>query len=361
MPYERVIDIPKGWTNPRTVQLANGWQGTRLTVSNANALVEDGLTDPLVVATAQNLVRKLPERDQWAEAKAIDSFVKGKIRYTNEGIETIKSPGALLSEIKQYGKAIGDCDDHVILWAALHRALGHPVRFRVISQRPDKLANHIYGEVFIKGRGWIADELIVKNRPLGWAIPKREVTKSVVFMAGLGGPIMRQDIRVAPGYSYYTMGDDRTALVDRGLHRGWRHRHRHRGWVQQRMNMVPGGAQQVVPMSMEIPGLLRPVNSMAPQGYTIKSGGALVQLPSGAAVPISGLGKLKFLSKIGKGLKKLIGGGGKETCPPGYHSDGKGGKGGKGILKIVGKVLPVVALLGTDPCAPGYTLSDVGG
>ncbi len=171
----------------RVVELPDGWAGTHLTVREAQRLVDESLTDPLVVTTAQHLVRNLPERDQWAEAQAISRYVREHIRYTNEGIETIKSPRRLLEEIRKYGRAVGDCDDHVILWAALHKALGHPVRFTVVSQRPDGAASHIYGETYIRGRGWVADDLIVKHQPLGWRIPRAEITREVRYMAGLAG------------------------------------------------------------------------------------------------------------------------------------------------------------------------------
>jgi hypothetical protein len=110
----------------------------------------------------------------------------------------------MIDEIREKGKAVGDCDDHVILWAALHKVLGNPVRFRVISQRPDQYANHIYGEVYIPRHGWVADELIVKDRPLGWKIPAGEITKSVVFLGALnlGGYAMSDMDEIFPGGAF---------------------------------------------------------------------------------------------------------------------------------------------------------------
>ncbi|NIO27648.1 MAG: hypothetical protein GTO29_03735, partial [Candidatus Latescibacteria bacterium] len=55
-------------------------------------------------------------------------------------------------------------------------------------QRPDGKANHIFGQVFVKGRGWITDDTIVKRKPLGWRIPKKKVTKEKVFpLNGVSG------------------------------------------------------------------------------------------------------------------------------------------------------------------------------
>jgi hypothetical protein len=187
------------------VNIPHGWAGTRATVETAWRLVNDSLRDPVVVETAHDIVRHLPERDKLAEARAVSEFVRRHIRYTNEGIETLKTPRLMIDEIREKGKAVGDCDDHVILWAALHKVLGNPVRFRVISQRPDKYANHIYGEVFIPRHGWVADELIVKDRPLGWKIPAGEITKSMVFLGGLnlGGYTTMSDMEeIFPGGAF---------------------------------------------------------------------------------------------------------------------------------------------------------------
>jgi hypothetical protein len=186
------------------VELPPGWAGTRRTVETAWRLVNESLRDPVVVETAHDIVRHLPERDKLAEARAVSEFVRRHVRYTNEGIETLKTPRLMIDEIREKGKAVGDCDDHVILWAALHKVLGNPVRFRVISQRPDQFANHIYGEVYIPRHGWVADELIVKDRPLGWKIPAGEITKSVVFLGGLnlGGYAMSDMEEIFPGGAF---------------------------------------------------------------------------------------------------------------------------------------------------------------
>ena len=168
------------------VQLSRGWSGTNQTVEKIRQMVDESLTDPVVVLTAQNLIRHLPERDTDGEIQAVSNFVRRNIRYTHESIETLKSPRVLIDEIKRYGKAVGDCDDHVILWAALHKSLGNRVRFKVISQRRDKLANHIFAEVYSPKRGWITDDTIVKNQPLGWKVPGKQITLEKTYLAGLG-------------------------------------------------------------------------------------------------------------------------------------------------------------------------------
>lgn len=183
------------------VNLSDGWAGTNQTVSKIMQLVDDSLTDPLIVTTAQNVVRNVRERDRMAELRAISAFVRSRVRYTNESIETLKTPRLMIQEIQKYGKAVGDCDDSVILWMALLKSVGHRVRATVVSQRKDGLASHIYAEDFINGR-WVSDDTIVKNKPLGWSVPAREKTTTRHYASAMGGVGME---RVQSPFARFTM------------------------------------------------------------------------------------------------------------------------------------------------------------
>ena len=166
-------------------QLADGWSGTDATVRTISRLVNESLTDPKVRLLAEHIVRRLPERDKDAEIRAISDYVRRHIRYTSEAVETIKTPRVMVDEIQRYGKAVGDCDDHLTLWLALHRIVGTKADIQVISQRPDGIANHIYGRVW-NGHRWIADDTIMKKNPLGWEAPADRVTKRKSYTAPAG-------------------------------------------------------------------------------------------------------------------------------------------------------------------------------
>jgi hypothetical protein len=166
------------------VQLADGWAGTDLTVQRIADLVHQSLLHPIVVTTARSLVRDLPDRDNDAEIAAVSRFVRSRIRYTNEGVETLTAPWLMLEEIQKHGRYAADCDEAVLLWASLLRALGLRVRADVISQRQDQIANHIYAEVFSKTHGWIADDTIVRHKPLGWQATKGVTAKKLYDLSG---------------------------------------------------------------------------------------------------------------------------------------------------------------------------------
>ena len=167
--------------------IEGGWNGTDDTVQTIYSLVDQSLQDPVVVREARSIVRNVPERDKNAESKAISDYVRNNVRYTSETVETLSTPRLMIDDIHEYGKATGDCDESVTLWMALHRILGFQVRARVISQRDDKQASHIFGQVFIKGRGWVSDDTIVKNKPRGWFPPMKYRTKTKDYgVRGLG-------------------------------------------------------------------------------------------------------------------------------------------------------------------------------
>lgn len=184
-------------------QLSDGWDGTDETVDKIISMVADSLTDPVVRLTAENIVRDVPERDKTAEIEKVSRFVRNRIRYTNEGVETLKTPRFMLDEMRAKGKAVGDCDDHLMLWMAMHKVLGQKVRIKVVSQRKDGRASHIYGEVFNPDtKRWIADDTIKKDRRIGWSVPKEKRTAEKTY--GEGGDAFHLRGTDMAGYSTFS-------------------------------------------------------------------------------------------------------------------------------------------------------------
>lgn len=167
--------------------IADGWTGTDETVQAIYGLVNESLTDPLVVRAARAVVRNVPERDQLAESKAISAYIRSHVRYTRESVETLASPAEMVRDIQAHGRTTGDCDEFTTLSMAFHKIIGIPVRAVVISQREDKVASHIFGQAFIKGRGWVTMDDIVKRKPYGWAAPMKDRSLTKTYdVAGLG-------------------------------------------------------------------------------------------------------------------------------------------------------------------------------
>lgn len=72
-------------------------------------------------------------------------------------------------------KGYGDCDDATVAIGAALAAIGMPVRIVTIATlHAPGLLSHVYPEVKIPGRGWLAiDPVGHPAHPLGWAAPAR--------------------------------------------------------------------------------------------------------------------------------------------------------------------------------------------
>lgn len=142
-----------------------------------DAIVDRAVTDIL----SQPYTESLSPFDL---ARAIFEWVRSHMLYTpdlNNGIviEEVRTPGYTLFEIDRLGAAIGDCDDYVILLAALYHRLGFLVKMVAISRYEDKLLDHVYLQAQIDGQ-WINADGIV-DFPFGWEVPADEVTNRVEY------------------------------------------------------------------------------------------------------------------------------------------------------------------------------------
>lgn len=85
-------------------------------------------------------------------------------------IEEIQTPGHTLEEIDRLGRAVGDCDDYVVLLGSLWYRQGRQIVLVAISRHADQLLDHVYLMV----DGVAADGIVPE--PFGWEVPASEVT-----------------------------------------------------------------------------------------------------------------------------------------------------------------------------------------
>ena len=134
-----------------SVPLLAGDRGTEQTVALIRAAVNDGLSNPVVRATAMQALRNVRAFDDEAAVRAIYEWVRRNIRFTNDplGHETISSAEWTI----RHGG--GDCDDiNAVLLPTLLMVVGYPVELVTVNDDPTDPQGeftHIYSQVSLNG------------------------------------------------------------------------------------------------------------------------------------------------------------------------------------------------------------------
>lgn len=209
------------WTATVT-PIPSGLSGTKLTLDAMEGLVASARQDPNVVQTAQAIVRKVPEKNAVLEAEALLTWVRNHVRYTRDPIdvETVKSPTALLQEIVESSthRAAADCDDQVVLLAALLSSIGYGTRFVAYRADADRPADysHVALEAQLPGAGIVTLDPIMREWRIGEHVPDAAQFGPPLrskLMSGLGA-----EPEAAPSGA----GAGRAVLVAVGLFVAWR-------------------------------------------------------------------------------------------------------------------------------------------
>lgn len=127
-------------------------------------LASQAKTTPRIREQALAIVGAVPGKDFRSEMDRIFVFVRDNIRYTRDivNVETVQTPAKTL-DYKQ-----GDCDDQVVLLAALLESVGIEARFKAVGFTPGHF-QHVYLEARDNGE-WIGLDPTEQVAP-GWEPP----------------------------------------------------------------------------------------------------------------------------------------------------------------------------------------------
>lgn len=137
-----------------------GWAtaGTRYvpdTLRKMQAHIRQAVTMRPVVEFTAGLLRAVPGRSYEQRAKLIRSYLASHFIFAPDphGVELLRCPDFLLSEIGRKGWVAGDCDDAAVLAGTLGVAGGFPVQLVAVAFDPTKKRyQHVYA-VLIGPRG----------------------------------------------------------------------------------------------------------------------------------------------------------------------------------------------------------------
>lgn len=156
--------------NVQRIDLPAGIAGTDKTIDvmAAAAMGKYGAMSPIIRNKTLDVIRSanVPERDKRGEVQAVHAFVQKHLRYVNDplSVEFVTYPETLLGN-----RTDGDCDDHVMLEAAMLGSIGIPSRFVTYGFKggpPSHVAMHAN-----IGKDWIPLDPIVKDQLSGWEVP----------------------------------------------------------------------------------------------------------------------------------------------------------------------------------------------
>lgn len=145
------------------IEIPLGAAGTRATLKIMSKLTRQARMNPIIRATASQLVQHVLPGDYRSEVDECFKFVRDNIRYLQDanGMEQLSEPTVTLRARS------GDCDDKSTLLASLLESIGHPCRFIAVGYNNPGEFEHVYLETRI-GTAWVPCETTL-NVPLGWA------------------------------------------------------------------------------------------------------------------------------------------------------------------------------------------------
>ena len=129
----------------------------------------EGAEHPQVRDFALEATANCPDRDDWAQARAIYQAVKERIRFRGERGETVQNPVLTLKW------QAGDCDDFTTLICAMLMSIGIPARIQTVSLPGHRDYRHVYAVAGIRRNGqvveWRALDATVPHTAAGWQPP----------------------------------------------------------------------------------------------------------------------------------------------------------------------------------------------
>lgn len=118
--------------------------------------------DPTIYGLTRHILtsNKVPEKNWSAEVNALFFFVRDRIRYTHDPLDM----EGLQTPVETLRLGTGDCDDKVMLLAAMLLSINHPCQFVAVKVDGSDDFTHVFLRTKV-GRDWLALETTEKWRP----------------------------------------------------------------------------------------------------------------------------------------------------------------------------------------------------
>lgn len=148
------------------VPLSDGAMGIMQTLKQMRKYVAAGRVDPRIVESARSIVLMCPGKDTIAEIQTLFQYVRDRIRYVNDVLETeTLSPAWYTLHTRS-----GDCDDKSVLLASLLEAIGIETRFCVTGYDDGGNFSHVH-VLACPAPEMMIDLDTTEPYPMGWSAP----------------------------------------------------------------------------------------------------------------------------------------------------------------------------------------------
>ena len=147
--------------------LAPGDAGIRTVLRRLVALKDYYGRLPEIRAAALVIAGSGVDHDEMGHVARLFSWVQRKLVYVSDpfNAELIVTPDVLLVEIDRDGSASGDCDDHVLLYAALAESLGIRTTPVAVKTPDSAVWNHVIAVSTLDDGRTLSLDLIAKGIP----------------------------------------------------------------------------------------------------------------------------------------------------------------------------------------------------
>jgi transglutaminase-like putative cysteine protease len=121
---------------------------------------------------AEKIIEDTDPRNPFVRINSVYQYLAANTIYAKDphGMELIKTPPVSLALLESGERPVLDCDDYTVLSLSLLKSVGFPVMIKIISTKPDKKFNHVYGLVYT-GRTWMPFDATRPDFGLGWEFP----------------------------------------------------------------------------------------------------------------------------------------------------------------------------------------------
>lgn len=166
-------------------------------------LIEDGLRDEYVRRKAVEITNRagVAGHDELGEIRAIVKWVQNNLTYRKDPIdvEYFQTARRLIKDAET-GRSAADCDDFVIVGAAMLGAIGYQTGALIVDSNNDGVFNHVmlvvktHGPTREFGNKWIPAELIFPTFKLGESVKVSKVFPLIADPSTKRVPVMMQNI-----------------------------------------------------------------------------------------------------------------------------------------------------------------------